>query len=126
MTAIPTLPPDAIEISIPALAHHGAILRTLVSAMGADAGWCVDDIDDLKLALSEVLSMMVGRDDIARVRVAFTVHGRQVTVRFRSEPIALLGPPDVLGAAILAAVVDQVDWEDGGATLHKHSVDASA
>jgi anti-sigma regulatory factor (Ser/Thr protein kinase) len=91
----------------------------VASAIGADAGWGIDDIDDLKLALSEMLSIIGAREGVSRLCVGFVAHDDEVTVHVKVDPPIGLLPPDGLGAVILAAVMDDVDWRPDGTTLRK-------
>jgi anti-sigma regulatory factor (Ser/Thr protein kinase) len=111
--------PDTVEISVPASPSYGATLRLVASAIGADAGWSVDDIDDLKLAMAELLSIVVEQTGVERLCAGFQLDGDELIVRVRIEPPNALQPPDGLGATILAAVMDHVRWSAEGATLRK-------
>lgn len=110
---------DTIEVAVPAKPSYGATLRLVAAAIGADAGWSVDEIDDVKLALTEVLSIVIDQAGFTRLCAGFSVQGDEVTVRLRVEPPMDLRPADGLGATILGAVMDHVDWRPDGATLRK-------
>ena len=62
-----------VDVTVPLRAEFASIVRLIAASLGADAGFTVDDIDDLRLALSEVFSSLVdtvtaeGRDSDPRV-----------------------------------------------------------
>ena len=58
---------------MPFRTEFAATLRTVVAAVGSDAGFSVDELDDVRLALSEVFSVLVDADcGAGRARVSFS------------------------------------------------------
>ena len=49
----------AVELSVPLGARHAMTVRTVVASVAADIGMNVDEIDDLRLAVSEVFTILV-------------------------------------------------------------------
>lgn len=106
---------DTVEVSVPVRTEYLSTLRTVAAALGADAGFSIDEIDDLRLAISEVVSSFVeiGQrvtphpDD--RIDVVFGTDGDtlavEITTRRGDFPIEL----DDLATGILASVVDRCD-----------------
>ena len=102
--------PDVVEISVPLRSEYGATLRTLAASLGADVGFTVDDLDDLRLALSEVFSVLVDLSPHPQARgtVSFSPAESSIAVVVAADdelesPIEL----DELAASILGAVVDE-------------------
>jgi hypothetical protein len=55
-----------VEVSVPLRTGFIATLRTVAASLGADAGFSIDEIDDLRLAISEIVSsLVVELDDLA-------------------------------------------------------------
>jgi serine/threonine-protein kinase RsbW len=86
--AVTTSPADAIQLTIPLRSEYGSILRLVAAASGADAEFSLDDIDDLRLAVSEVFSSALQHEGSAATLTAvFTraAPGVQVSLLVSSE-----------------------------------------
>ncbi len=121
---------ETLEIRFPARPGYLAVSRLNVTAMAAGAGFDVDGLDDLRLAIDEAVSWLVGDstaetapDDI--VELVISCRPGQVECRGRrsgdggGEPA--LGD---LASAILGATIDEIEiGADGGRfiTLVKRS-----
>jgi hypothetical protein len=107
-TASDTTESDIVEISVPLRSEYGATLRTVAASLGADAGFTIDDLDDLRLALSEVFSVLVdlSRRPEARARVLFTRSASSITVVAAADELESPIELDELAASILGSVVD--------------------
>ena len=102
--------PDHIELSIPA---HGEFLRLvrLASAdVGSRAGFDFEEIDDLKIAVSEACSLLLGGD--APLRLQFECQPECVAVL--GEAASAADVDRTLSLAIIGAVVDEHELVDGG------------
>lgn len=120
----PSFDAERVEISVPLRTEYFATLRTLAASLGADAGFSIDEIDDLRLAISEVVSSLGDgpeRDDTMagagedRIDATFEVGAEQIgvsiTTRHGTGDLVL----DDLATGILDSVVD--DYEVSGATV---------
>ena len=123
LTESPPSTDEAIEIGVPLRTEHAATLRVIIASLGSDNGLTIDEIDDLKLAVSEVFTILI--DD------AVTGSGRAV-VRFWSDPGTirvhltrggdnLSLELDVLARAILSSVVDDYTVDVDGVMLVKRT-----
>ena len=121
---------EVVEISVPMRTEFIATLRTVAAALGADAGFSIDEIDDLRLAISEVVSTLTdgaastgAADD--RVDATFSVGAAQVevtiTTRRGDVPIEL----DELASSILNSVVDGLVVDGAVVTLVKLASEAA-
>lgn len=114
--------PDSIDVALPLRAEHAGTLRVLVATLGADAGFNIDDIDDLKLAVSEVFTLLV---DGAAAVGASRAHARIITTDDSLEICLHRGQTDdrieldALAATILSSVVDAHQIDGHGVTLLK-------
>jgi len=121
--------PDTIDVTLPLRAEHAATLRVLVATLGADAGFNIDEIDDLKLAVSEVFTLLVEGADAAgatraHARIVATDDSVEICLhRGRADDSIEL---DLLAATILSSVVDSHRIDGDGVTLlkHRHEIDA--
>ena len=116
-----------VDVTVPLRSEFASIVRLIAASLGADAGFTVDDIDDLRLALSEVFSSLVdGSSDDAdeRVAIAFDTSGPGLSVTMSTSPgsggravtdVVL----DELAASIISVAVDEFHVADGVAKIVK-------
>jgi hypothetical protein len=77
---------EVVELSLPGSVDFVVIARFTAATVGARAGFNLDDIDDLRLAVDE-LSISFGPIDAdSCLRYEFVRDGDAVTVRFTREP----------------------------------------
>ncbi len=119
---------DRVEVSVPLRTEFFATLRTVAASLGADAGFSIDEIDDLRLAISEVVSSLVdgldSRDD--RINASFELDGAGVTVTITTDEHAVGIELDDLASSILDSVVDGYDVDGTQVTLVKLASEAAA
>ncbi|WP_040495856.1 ATP-binding protein [Ilumatobacter nonamiensis] len=125
-SAIP--PDDAIDIDVPLRASHAATVRLLIASLGADAGFSIDEIDDLKLAVSEVFTLLTENapaDGNHRARLRLLIEGPSFVIELRDDrspaPIEL----DPLSATILASVTDEHQVDVHGVRLVKRLAEST-
>lgn len=132
MTA--TAASDQVEIVVPVRPRFGSTLRVLISSLAADCGFSIDEIDDIRLGLSEVfnvLSEAVSSGDQAadgnRVRITFHPGPDRLAVRVHSARAAEAPLEfDELATSILHSVLDEVTIDDEGVSMVKHASEANA
>ncbi len=116
-----------VEVSVPLRTEFVATLRTMAASVGADAGFSIDEIDDLRLAISEVVSSLVdvkgSPDD--RIAAAFDLHGEGVTVTITTDRDGTAIELDDLAATILDSVLDRYDVAGMNVTLTKLASEAA-
>jgi serine/threonine-protein kinase RsbW len=120
-----------IELDLPLHHRHASTVRVVAASLAADAGFTVDEIEDLRLGVNEAVSMLADVDhrstSDARLRLTFDVTGRAMTVRATRRGVdAALSIDDVddLAMRIVRAVVDEFQVDEGGVTVTKHAVAA--
>lgn len=115
----PTQRADDIEIEVPLRTERAATVRVVAASLAADSGFSIDEIDDLRLAISEVFSMLVDSSAGGRARISFVVDGTGIQATIENvgsdEPIEV----DELGLGILGAVVDEFSIEGSSVRLVK-------
>jgi hypothetical protein len=103
--------PDRFELVVPGRPRSLAPLRVFVAAVAADAGCSVDEIDDLRLGVSEAFSLMIDVVDPAgapdSVTIVVSIDGRMIRLALSSTPPVSYPAPDALAAAVLSSVVDR-------------------
>lgn len=98
-----------VELSVPLQARHAATVRTVAASLGADAGFSVDELDDIRLALSEVFSAMIDDstdDPNARAVVSLSVGDGIARIEVRGAAAMKL---DELALGILRSVTDEFE-----------------
>lgn len=118
---------EAIEIVVPLRAEHGATLRVIVASLGSENGLSVDEIDDVKLAVSEIFTLLADDADevgASRAHVAYVASPGTIQINMHrglaDEALEL----DALATTILSSVVDSHVVDSTGVTLVKRAVEA--
>lgn len=108
-----------VEITLPRRHEFASPLRVLAAATGADVGFSVDDIDDVRLALSEVFTLLVEMDGDEPCQARFDIAPGQLTISLgRGNPDDTI-QLDALASTILSSVVDEFSQADGAITIVK-------
>jgi hypothetical protein len=116
-----TVDHDHFEVIVPLRTRYASTIRVIAASLGADAGFTVDEIDDVRLGLDEVFSMLAERHVGERVRTSFRLDGNELIARLTLESGPLDVEPDELATNILRSVVDQYEFTPGGVTLTKRA-----
>ena len=119
---------DTVELSVPLRPGYAAQLRLLVASIGSDAGFTVDELDDLRLAVSEVFTLLVqdGDGEEARGVLQVTIHDGGIAVTLARADMTVAPDVDALASTILTAVVDDFAVVPGGIALSKRAVESAA
>jgi hypothetical protein len=112
---------DQFEVIVPLQTRYASTVRIIAASLGAEAGFTVDEIDDVRLALDEVFSMLAERHVGERVRTTFRLEGHQLIAGLRLESGPVDVEPDELAANILRSVVDRYEFTSEGVTLTKRA-----
>lgn len=115
---------DLVELTLPFGHRHASTARMVAAAVGADVGFDVDEIDELRLLVDEAVSVVVdvGGDTDARVSLRFaTGAARAVTVSVAATTGPGLTRDDIdsLALRILEAVADEFAVTDGALVITK-------
>ncbi len=112
---------DHFEVVVPLRTKYASTVRMIAASLGAEAGFTVDEIDDLRLALDEVFSLLAERHVGDRVRTRFRLDGHQLVAGLTLESGPVDVQPDELAANILRSVVDRYEFTTDGVTLTKRA-----
>ena len=110
---------DYVELDVPLTSRYASTVRAVAASVGAEVGFSVDDIDDLRLGVNEAVSILSDVDDPrgARLHVRFESVDAAITVRCArlgvDEPV-VDADIDVLARRILDAVVDEYSVDESG------------
>ncbi len=117
---MPMDPRPPVQLTAPAERSSVRLARILAAGVAADAGFSIDDTEDLRIAVSELVALLVdGADDPGQsIVVAFRGRAGQVVVD-GERPAGDNGAGDPAGADDLALEILRVVVDD-------HSFDADA
>lgn len=115
---------DRIDVAVPLRAEFASILRTLAASVGAEAGLSVDELDDLRLALSEIFAVLAGTGPTeARALVSIELAPGELLVSIRSDQDDVEYELDELAASILRSVTEGHEVGPNSFTFSKRSTD---
>ncbi len=121
---------DHVDLDLPLHSRYASTVRAVTASMAADAGFSVDDIDDLRLGVNEAIAVLTDVDDAdgSRLKVRFECNTGEVTVR--SNRLGDIAPMvdadlDALARKILDAVVDEYAVDDDGVMTVVKRVDVA-
>lgn len=115
---------DRIDVAVPLRAEFASTLRTLAASVGADAGMSVDELDDLRLALSEIFSVLAETGPTeGRAFVSIELAPGELLVSIRSDQDDVEYELDELASSILASVTDSHEVGPNAFTFSKRSSD---
>ena len=117
----PTSTDDHFDVIVPLRTRYASTIRMIAASLGAEAGFTVDEIDDLRLALDEVFSLLAEHHVGDRVRTRFRLDGHQLIAALTLESGQVDVEPDELAANILRSVVDGFEFTSEGVTLTKRA-----
>ncbi len=115
-----------MRLDIPAAPQFLSTARLVAASVGADAGLSVDDLEDLRLGVDELVAMLIERAaPDARIRLEVTVMDGQVAVdgALDSDAVPDAPPPDALTERIVAAVADTYELGPNSFRLQKSAPD---
>lgn len=110
---------ERLELVVPARATALRHVRLLAAAVASDLGMDVEELDDLRVAVNELLGPLVdGAPDGSRMQVTCVPADDSLTVEASLPVTGEVAGPDRLATEILSVVVDEhaVEVDDGTAT----------
>lgn len=99
-------PIGPVDVSVPSDPSLSRVLRLAASGVASLAGFSVDDVEDITIAVSEVFIALIEHGSGERVAVEFAVDGHVFTVRGRTvaDQFDIEHPDLLLCRAVLADV----------------------
>lgn len=103
---------ERVEIDMPLHVRHASAVRAVSFAIAADSGFSVDDIEDLRLGVNEVVSVVADADHDGLARLIVSFEFGAGSVRFAARRTGVETPLsadaiDPLAERILRAVTDE-------------------
>ncbi len=112
--------PQPVRLTVPAESRYVRLVRLAAAGVATEAGFDVDDVEDLRVAVNELFTLLVddSEDPSGTVEVTYTQVDRGVSVegvRAVSDGAPQTAGPEDLALEILRVVVDEHAFEtDGG------------
>ena len=114
--------PGPVRLSLPASPRFLAAARVVATSLGAESGLSIDDLEDLRLGVNELVSVLVEAGGDGRVELEFDVEESSITVRGeRSGASDVRVEVDELTARIVEAVADHHEIDGSSFSLTKAS-----
>ncbi|MGE3622176.1 MAG: ATP-binding protein [Acidimicrobiia bacterium] len=107
---------QVVRLSVPALSRYVRLARLTAASVGNDAGFDIDGVEDLRIAVDELFALLVeGAEDAeAVVELVFGMDGGDVTVEGTRSGATPVHGPEHLAQEILKVVVDEHSFEHDG------------
>ncbi len=116
---------EAIDLVVPLTAAYASTVRIVVASVGADLEFSVDELDDLRLGVSEVFNLLAdGVKPGSRCTTRFDVSLNHVEITMSRDSDNDVVELDGLASTILRSVVDDFEVADGTVILRKNAHDA--
>jgi anti-sigma regulatory factor (Ser/Thr protein kinase) len=109
---------DVVDLSIPVRADLVVLARLAAATVGSRAGFDVEEVEDLRLAVDELCVSLVGEGAGGRLSLRFVRGDQEVEVSCMHHPDATVTgdgsgtDPEGLSATILDALVDEHGRDD--------------
>jgi len=97
-----------VTLTFPADSRMARVARLAATALGSVAGFTVDDNDDLRIAVDELIVMCIEGGDGAEVTMRFSIADRAVTVEAETAAARASSDPEqfMMSEQILGVVTD--------------------
>ena len=115
---------EAVELSVPASRDMMLVLRLTTAGVIARASLTVDRMDDVKMAVEEACSCLIGDEDNApsRLCLRFVQEGSELIIRICGENIkagrCISEDESCVICCILESLVDKVEVEKDGEMVY--------
>jgi hypothetical protein len=111
--------PEPVRLTVPAESRYVRLVRLAAAGVATDAGFDVDDVEDLRVAVNELFTLLVddSEDPMSTVEVTYAQvdGGVQVSgVREVAGPATPAAGPEDLALEILRVVVDEHEFKVDG------------
>ncbi|TNM47196.1 anti-sigma factor [Nocardioides albidus] len=101
--------PDEVELRLPADGAYASVLRTLTAGLAARLDFTMDDIEDLRIAVSEAAAMVLDEaDPDAVLECRFELAGNALALTITARAQAPSAPDyESFGWQVLATLADE-------------------
>lgn len=117
---------DEIRLGLPAAPEYARIARLAVAGLATRLGFSYDEIEDLRIAVGEACSVLIGELPVGRLEVVYRLGEDSLEVEAIADTdVAMRANGASLSEQILSAVVDEhrIDQATRSVWLRKQRVD---
>lgn len=110
-----TISNDNVSLIIPARREYVSTARLTASSIANRLGFNIDEVEDIKVAVSEVCNILLAKesDETVRYRINFSINGSVLRIAFEGDIAPLNCLKDSLeneyGLYIMQALMDSVE-----------------
>jgi anti-sigma regulatory factor (Ser/Thr protein kinase) len=119
-----------VRLIIPGTSRFVATVRAVAVALGVEAGFDMDAIDDLRIGINEAVALAIGKPNprgaISNLLVSFETAAHEVSMTVQREDGGPVDSADLMAQRILDTVVDRYSVEGAVITLSKSASDGRA
>lgn len=77
-------PLDTVSVFVPSKAEYVSVVRLTASGIASRMGFDIDDIEDIKVSISEVISRMIEKHlSSERIEIDFHIYSDSIQIDFR-------------------------------------------
>jgi serine/threonine-protein kinase RsbW len=110
-----------VRLTVPAKPEYIVLTRLALSAVCRLTSLQPEDVADLKLAVTEAATALVGEDSREHLTCDFELEQDRLVLEISGpQPATVSAEEEELGQAIIRATVDECEFEDGKVRLVKH------
>ncbi len=117
---------DIIKLTIPSQANYISVVRLTTSSIGNNIGFNIDDIEDLKVCISE--ACINALDKSTEINIEFRIETDKLTMKV--DNVSQYKPDDLeinkerqLGILIIESLMDEVHFTEKGVEMIKYIED---
>ncbi len=113
------MPPDEVRLTVPAAPAYARIARLAAAGLATRVDFSYDEVEDLRIALGAVCSLLFGGDSTGTVELRFGLDDGEVALDATRHGGVLPGGSDAgpLSIRILDAVTDTWSRSADGAAV---------
>lgn len=101
---------DQINLSIPPKAEYIMVTRLTTSGIAARAGFSFEDIEDLKMAISEVFNLFDLNSVVQAINIKYLLDGDNLKIQMEIASNNMID--NQFAEMILKSIVDEVKFEE--------------
>lgn len=99
---------DEIRLGVPAAPEYARIARLAVAGLATRLGFSYDEVEDLRIAVGEACSVLIGELPVGRLEVVYRLGDAALEVEATADTdVAQRADGTSLSEQILSAVVDE-------------------
>lgn len=116
---------DKFHLNIPSKSDYISVVRLTTSGICSHMNFNVDDIDDIKVCVSEACNNVLGQGEIEEISIDFEREENKLKIRVKDvsqdlEETISSGHDRELGLLIISSLMDNVEFTNHGIEMLKY------